>query len=729
MSIVSKILGFINNIKNYFTNIEMKYLILILGILLLAIVSIIVVILISNHSKKTRAELRELDYLTKIYNRYYYYKKCKLYLTGKTKKYAIVAFDVNKFKLINEYYGTDLADKLLMKISSKLIEFYQNDQISIFGRIESDKFSFLMPYDKDKVKRVCEAIDSIKNSMTHSISFTFGVYVIDNNDMDIEQAYSRANIAAKSIKGSLDKSIAFFDSNMIERLEREQFIINNIDEAIKNEEIKVYFQPKYDLFDDTLAGAEALVRWIHPQKGMISPADFVLALENNGLITKLDKFIWQKTAEYLREWRSMGIDPFPVSVNISKVDLLENDLPEYIESIVRKYNIPHELYELEITESAYVDSKIDVLSILKKFKSKGFTILMDDFGSGYSSLNTLRQFPVDILKIDLKFLSGFSNEKEANKGKTIVESIVSMAKHLNLKVVVEGTETIEQVEFIKSIGCEMAQGYYFSKPICASEYLELQKKGFRHDHKKEMSRLTEDGVWSNSLLKEDFFNATLCALGVFIYRRDVLEAVRVNDKYFEIIETNRKDFFGRSRNVLDDIYSDDFKKVLDAIEECRKTKGHITIEYRRYTQNKNIKWIRNKFSYVNNQDKSLSYFFSSISDITLERQSKYEIDNLINNLDYGFIKVDMKNKSISLFNEVILDMLNLTFEEFSNKFKTYEDLIHIDLIDEFNDKLFNIASEKRIIKTKLYNGLEVAITLYFVRNKNNNYLYLNVSEI
>lgn len=726
---MSKIQTFISSIKNYFTQLEMKYLILILCILLLAIIAIIILILIFNHSKRTRAELRELDYLTKIYNRYYYYKKCKLYLNGKTKRYAIIAFDVNKFKLINEYYGTEEADKLLMKISSKLIEFYQNDQISIFGRIESDKFSLLMPYDKDKTRRICEAIDSIKDTITHSISFTFGIYVLEKNDMDIEQAYSRANIAAKSIKGSLDKSIAYFDSDMIERLEREQFIINNIDEAIKNDEIKVYFQPKYDLFDDTLAGAEALVRWVHPEKGMISPAEFVLALENNGLITKLDKFIWQKTAWYLSEWRRQGLDPFPVSINISKVDLLENDLPEYIESIVRKYNLPHNLYELEITESAYVDSKIDVLSILKKFKSKGFTILMDDFGSGYSSLNTLRQFPIDILKIDLKFLSGFSDEKEANKGKTIVESIVSMAKHLNLKVVVEGTETIEQVEFIKSIGCEMAQGYYFSKPICADDYLKLQKQGFKHDHKTATSRLTEDSVWSNSLLKEDFFNSTLCALGVFIYRRDTLEAVRVNDKYFEIVETNRKEFFGRSHNILDDIYSDDFKLVLNAIEECRRTKGSVTVLYRRYTQNKNIKWLKNKFSYVNNQDRSLSYFFASICDVTSDKLNKTEIDNLINNLDYGFIKVDMKNKSIDLYNEVLTDMLNITKEEFSEKFKIYEDLIQIDLLEEFNDKLFNIGEEKRIIKTKLYNGLEVAITAYFLKDKNNNFLYLNIMEL
>lgn len=725
---VSLILSFIKNFLNYFKELETKYLILILGILLLAIIAILAIVFISHHFKKVRSELRELDYLTKIYNRYYYYKKCKLFLSGKTKRYAIVAFDVDKFKLINEYYGTHEADKLLMSISEKLINFYKNEQIEIFGRIESDKFSFLMSSDKEKIRRVCEAIDSIKNTTTHTISFTFGVYFIEDNNMDIEQAYSRANIAAKSIKGSLDKTIAFFDSVMINRLNVEQFIINNIDEAILNEEIKVYFQPKYDLMEDNVCGAEALVRWIHPERGMISPADFVLALENNGLITKLDKFIWERTAKYISKWRSEGITPYPVSINISKVDLLENDLPEYLESLVRKYSIPHNLFELEITESAYVDSRIDVISILKKFKSKGFTILMDDFGSGYSSLNTLREFPIDILKIDLKFLSGFDNSKESEKGKTIVESIVSMAKHLNLKVVVEGTETIEQVEFCKSIGCEMAQGYFFSKPINAEDYLEIQKTGLKKGKKNLVSRLDEDSVWSNSLLKEDFFNSTLEALGVFILRRDNLEALRLNDRYFEIVGSTRKAYFSENRNILDEIYPDDFAYVLEKIDECRRTRSTVIFTYRRYRSDKSICFIKNKLTYVNNKDKMVSYFFSSLEDITSERLALLEVDNIINNLDYGFIKIDLSNNSISLYNKFILDLLKIDKDEFENNYKlNYETLFKEDEVETFKEKLF-ADSFKRVIKTKLKNGIDVAITCYFIRDKNNNFLYFNIVE-
>ena len=728
-------LKFLSKIKDYFLGLEFKYLVLILGILILSIISIILIVMISKHSKKTRAELRELDYLTKIYNRYYYYKKSKLFLSGTSSKYAIIAFDINKFKLINEYYGTEEADKLLKEISEKLIEFYVNGQIQIFGRIESDKFSWIMQADKDKINKVFKSLDIVRQNSKHSISFNLGVYFIEDNNMDVEQAYSRANIAAKSIKGNFDKSIAYFDSHMINQMKKEQFIINNIDKAMKNNEIKVYFQPKYDLQEDIISGAEALVRWIHPERGMISPQEFIPALENNGLITKLDKYIWEKTASYLAKWRSEGLNPVPVSINISKVDLLEVDLPEFIESLVRKYSIPHNLFELEITESACVDGQIDVTSILKKFKSKGFIILMDDFGSGYSSLNTLRQFPIDVLKIDLKFLSGFDDSNETVKGKTIIESIVTMAKHLHLEIVVEGTENINQVEYCKSIGCEVAQGYYFSKPISAEDFILLVKEGRKKiPNATFSSRLTEDTVWSKSILTEDFFNSTNSALGVFIYRRDRLEAVRLNEKYFEIIGTTRKDFYARNKNVLEDVYREDYDLVLDNLFKCVKSKSSVDFEYRRLDDKGNIKWIRIKLTYVNNDDPSINYFFAALDDITKEKEAILEVSEIINSLDYGIIKCDMSSNKILLYNDTLLKMLNLSNDEFDRDYKeNYYKLISEDDIDYFINEIKEINdNSKKVVKcnfNKKLGIIPVINTLKVVKESGKKYLYFNVLSI
>lgn len=720
------------SIKSALLGMENTYLIILSVALLAAILSLIIVIVVTKHSNKTRAELRELDYLTKIYNRAYYYKKCRLFLDQTEGEYAIVAFDINKFKLINEYYGTNDADNLLMRISEKLITFYTNGQIKVFGRIESDKFSWIMTSDKNKIEKIFNSLDEIRNDYPHSISFNMGVYIIEDNKMDVEGAYSRANIASRSIKGNFDKFIQYFDSKMIKNLASEQYIINNIDDAIMTEEILVYFQPKYDLQGNRISGAEALVRWKNKEKGMISPGEFVPALENNGLITKLDKFIWERTARYLAEWRSKGLNPAPVSINISKVDLLEKDLPEYIEGIVRKYQIPHNLFQLEITESAYVDGSVDVTSILKSFKNKGFTILMDDFGSGYSSLNTLRQFPIDILKIDLKFLTGFDDSQEAQKGKLIIESIVAMAKQLNLGIVVEGTETPEQVEYCKNIGCEVAQGYYFSKPIPADDYIKMvldDKKLMRNNMNN--ASLNNDTIWNKNAMTEDFFNNTNGSLGTFLFRRGKLEGFRLNDNYFNLIEQTRKDFFAIQRNLLDFVYPADLDFVLSKINECIKDKGIISFEYRRVNSNGNVKWIKCRLTYVHNNDddKSINYFFASLDDVTVEHNLNDDIKNFLDNSEYAVIKCDLNTNEVLMHNNKLLKMLGLTEEEFDFNYKNdYRRLIvKRDLENLINSLPEENGATKRInISLKSKDGeISVVNICKIVERGNDRFSYFN----
>ena len=721
--------GIYNSLKNTLSGMDNKYLIILLVAVSALALCLIILIIVTKHSNKARAELRELDYLTKIYNRAYYFKKCRLFLDQTESQYAIIAFDINKFKLINEYYGTEEADKLLKKISDKLLSFYTSRQIKVFGRIESDKFSWIMMSDKEKIQRLFDTINSIKKDYPYQISFNMGVYIIEDNKMDVEGAYSRANIAAKSIKGNFDKDIQYFDSKMIKNLNSEQFILNNIDEAIMNEDILVYFQPKYDLQGNKISGAEALVRWKNKERGMISPGEFIPALENNGLITKLDKFIWDRTARYLAEWRSKGLNPSPVSINISKVDLLENGLPEYIEGIVRKYQIPHNLLQLEITESAYVDGSIDVTSILKSFKNKGFTILMDDFGSGYSSLNTLRQFPIDILKIDLKFLTGFDNSKESEKGKTIIESIVSMAKHLNLGIVVEGTETIEQVDYCKNIGCEVAQGYFFSKPVPAEEYIDQVKsnKAMLKDNMN-LNVINDNSIWNKSMITEDFFNSTNGALGCFIYRRNKLEPIRLNDKYFELIEESRKEFYAISRNLLDSIAPAEVDSFIGKINECKKNKI-VDFEYRRINANGNIKWIKCKLTYINSEDVSTDYFFASLDDTTPIHNLEDDMNAFLNNLEYAAIKMDNKTYSIDNYNERLLKILDISREEFDFNYKpNFKRLLTNDSLSKFSEAVEIPNQSKRLeISLKSKSGvIPVVAILKTMESGNSNISYLNI---
>ena len=690
------------SIQDFLNSQNFKLIAVVAASIMFVLIFCIVSIKISRKSAKCKAEMRELDYLTQIYNRGYFYKKCQLFLSNTNSKYFIVAFDISKFKLINEYYGSDEADNILRDVSKRLIDFYTLDTIKVFGRIESDKFSWIMPNDKNKLYKVFDSISSISDKYEHSILFKMGVYEIDDNNMPIEQAYSRANLAGKSIKADFDKNIQFFDAKMVSNLQNEQFVLNNIDRALENKNILVYFQPKYDLQGNSICGAEALVRWKDPEKGMISPGAFIPALENNGLVTKLDKYMWDRTAYHLSEWCKMGLNPYPVSINISKVDLLEPDLPEYIESIVRKYQIPHNIFQLEITESAYVDGSVDVTSILKSFKNKGFTILMDDFGSGYSSLNTLRQFPIDIIKIDLKFLTGFDNSKEADKGRTIIESIVSMAKRLKLGIVVEGTETIEQVNFCKSIGCEVAQGYYFSKPIPADDYIALIKENRKLTKDSIFSgRTTDELIWTKNTITQDFFNNVNGALGIFSVRRDELQPVKLNEKYFEIIEQSRKEFYTGIRNIFESIYPQDLENLMNTLGIAKTKNAPETIVYRRINSNGNIKWIKATITYMQNEDPITALYFASLDDITELKNMQRDVLEMADSFGNGIIKCDLETNRVVFYNDKILDILGLTKDEFDYNFKNnYLRLISPSEQQTLKDSLSRI-NDKETIKGEL----------------------------
>ena len=696
----------------------------------------VVFVMLSKRNNKIKAEMRELDYLTQIYNRGYFYKKCQLYLSKTNSKYFIVAFDIAKFKKINEYYGSDEADNILKDVSNMLIDFYTQDTIKVFGRIESDKFSWIMPNNKEKLVKIFDSISSISNKYEHSISFKMGVYEIENNTMPIEQAYTRANLASKSIKGNFDKNIQYFDAKMVSNLENEQFVLNNIDKAMDDGNIVVFFQPKFDLQANEVCGAEALVRWKDPKKGMISPGAFIPALENNGLITKLDKYMWDRTARHLAEWCRQGLNPYPVSINISKVDLLEPDLPEYIEAIVRKYQIPHDIFQLEITESAYVDGSVDVTSILKSFKNKGFTILMDDFGSGYSSLNTLREFPIDVIKIDLKFLTNFNNGAEGDKGRTIIESIVSMAKRLNLGIVVEGTETIEQVNFVKSIGCETAQGYYFSKPIPADDYIDLIKQN-RKLSKDSMfnSRSSDECIWNKNTLTQDFFNNVNGALGVFAVRRDELSPVKLNEKYFELIEQSRKEYYASVRNIYESIYPSDLDMLMDTLSRVKAENKPKTIVYRRINSNGNIKWIKATFTYMQNEDSITSLYFASLDDITEFKNMQRDVLEMADSFDSGIIKCDLKTNKVVFYNDKILDILGLTKDEFEYNFKNnYLRLISPayqasfkNAVEEINNKE-SITTEISLI-SKDNKEIKVRNNARVIIEGNKKYSYFSITNI
>ncbi len=364
---------------------------------------------------------------------------------------------------------------MLCKVDELIQKKLQKDEL--IAHYASANFAAMLRYeDRDKleqrVKNILSELEHIDND--HRFNFHVGIFRIGESvgengkpikrkDIDIDRDYNNACTARASLASNDDTAIAFFDEEMV----KEQKWIDSVQErqkrAIENEEFLVYYQPKYDPRTDELRGAEALIRWKAPEEeNMISPGRFIPIFEKNGFITEIDHYMLSHVAKDQKAWLDAGCKCVPISVNVSRAHFIESDLAEQIRDIVDSAGTPHELIEIELTESAFFDDKNAMISTIKKLKDYGFAVSMDDFGAGYSSLNSLKEMPLDVLKLDADF---FRNDESDGRGKIVVAEAIKLAKNLNMRTVAEGVEVREQVEFLASEGCDMIQGYVYDKPM------------------------------------------------------------------------------------------------------------------------------------------------------------------------------------------------------------------------------------------------------------------------
>lgn len=386
------------------------------------------------------------------------------------KNIAFVQFDIERFKLINDMYGVETGDEILKFINDSLSVICDDNQP--FTRLTSDVFMIVISFDKED--DILEFIHRLENSLCGykdiDYRLIFGVAIAEDRTLHTRQHGDNATLARQSVKGNALNNIGFYNGNLKTELYHQQTIEDDMIRAAENNEFVMYLQPKYSISTGKIMGAEALTRWIHPEKGMISPVEFIPIFEKNGFILKLDQIIWESACKKIREWIDNGIEPVPISVNISREYLRTFDVVEYFKGLIKKYDIPIHLLEAEITES--VDSE-DTSEVVNNMKEVGFTMLMDDFGSGYSSLNMLKTTPFDILKIDRNFLSEFM---ESDKGRKIIAHTISMSQDIGLDIIAEGVETNEQAQFLSKCGCDTAQGFYYSCPVNVEEFDKRLKK-------------------------------------------------------------------------------------------------------------------------------------------------------------------------------------------------------------------------------------------------------------
>lgn len=418
--------------------------------------------------------LAYIDPVTEHMNWNAFTKKVKDLLKDHSTNYALLSMDINKFRAANDFLGHEAGDRILLQLADVLRRNLTQDEA--FTRNNADLFYLLVKYNTDD--DIFEKMNNIINDTDYQITdlkiiLSFGIYRITSRSIDVRSMVDRADLARITVKHRTESTYAFFNINMLSQVREEKAIENIMEQALEKGEFKVYLQPKFDLIQaNRMVGAEALVRWYRGNE-IISPGKFIPLFERNRFIIKLDLYIFEEVCKQQRKWLNQGRDISIISVNMSRVHLQDKDFVIKLSDICKKYNVSPSYFEIEITESAAFENLEVLCRVFEELKQEGFHISIDDFGSGYSSLNMLKDLPVDVLKIDRAFLSGAETN---NRAQEIVSHVVSLALALEMKTICEGLETKEQVELVKRVGCQMAQGYFFARPMPISDYEKLAFK-------------------------------------------------------------------------------------------------------------------------------------------------------------------------------------------------------------------------------------------------------------
>ncbi len=551
---------------------------------------------IQDMHKSQGYHLFERDALTGVYNKEFFLRKAADILQRDIHKdYDLVCFDIDRFKLINDFYGTAEGDRLLCYIA-KLFAKVSIDYHWLLGRLHNDVFVILMEHGsmtyEDLTKIVDRQLEAVSKDM--KIILSFGIYPITDKSLSVSVMCDRALLASKKAKGNYSTSYTVYQEVLRQTIMDEQSMINEMDAALAMGQFVPFYQPKYNIETGHIIGFEALVRWVHPTRGLIPPQEFIPLFESNGFISQVDYYIWEEVCKDLRKLRDAGYDVLPVSVNVSRMELYLN-IESQLLGLMNKYQIPTKLFRLEITETAYTKDPQQLIEVVEILRKRGFLILMDDFGSGYSSLNMLKEVPVDVLKIDLQFVQGIETSGKSEK---ILESVVIMARKLNLAVIAEGVETKKQVDFLLSIGCLRAQGYYYSHPISREEMYAIYDNPaiYKGDSKDNIEKLINiDDILNHIQHVDDvnWYRSAILKLDAQIFEYDFKTGSmryydsHVNQKTGELNKIEVPNYIQRIKEGYH-IYPDDLKIALELLSGQEEYKCRLRAKP--YFSNQSYQW-------------------------------------------------------------------------------------------------------------------------------------------
>lgn len=568
----------------------------------------------------------ELNPLTGLYYNRAFLRHVEEYLKlAEQEPYCMVAVDIEHFRLFNKIYGREDGDRLLTEIAGVINEFC-NEYGGMAGYLGGDNFAALITYDNELIDLFCNEVTAVIRKWSNTMGFfpAFGIYPIDDITISAALMYDRAQLAEAQVIGNYLKRCCEYTPDMEEKVEKEVKLLSEIQEGLEKEEFTFFVQPQCDISTGKIVGGESLVRWKHGTKGMISPGVFIPVLEKNGFIADLDRYVWRKVCEWLRSLIDRGYKPVPISINVSRMDIFSMDVPAFLNDLIKTYDLPAKLLKVEVTESAYAESNDKIINAVKELRDAEFLVMMDDFGSGYSSLNMLKEVSVDVLKMDMRFLN--MSEAEEEKGVGILETVVNLAKQMHMPVIAEGVETQKQENLLLKLGCRYSQGYYYYKPMPIEDFEQLISDERKLDldglwcRQKEAFRLSE--FMDSNLFSDAMVNNILGPAAFYDVYENRIEVTRVNEQYYHLVGAVANEDGERSKKFWNHVRDDDRQLLVSifgqaCIDPAGSAQGYIHF----VRDDGVVLWVLMKVFFLREKD-GHKIFYGSLTDMSSLQERK-----------------------------------------------------------------------------------------------------------
>ena len=642
---------------------------------------------------------------------------------NRDKEWCVLFLDIEHFKFFDEWFGREQGDYLLTKIGTELLE---NDiaKTGVAGYLGQDDFVVLAEYSRDKISALYENIREHIASFCLTTGFlpAIGVALLEK-DMVLVDAFDRASIAASKAKGDIKNRIVYYNSDMQFLAEHEYRILTEFMTALKNDEITFYLQPQCHAKSGKIVGCEALARWIKKDGTFVSPVTFIPVLEKYNFVTDLDQYLWEKICISLKDWLDKGHIAVPVSINVSRIDIYNFDIANYIHDLADKYDIPHHLIKVEITESAYAENASIIEDIVVRLRKDGFSVLMDDFGRGYSSLNMLSSIKLDAIKLDSDFLHLEGADYE--RGIRVIESVVNMAKVMALPIIVEGVETKQQCDFLMELGCRYMQGFYFYKPMPVDDFRAIvakegivDERGFavKANEQFRIREFLDKNIYSDSML-----NNILGAVAFYSWNGEHIDIVRFNQQFYQTVDV--PDFVDRLENIETFVPEEDRPALFNALKEAMENRllGSTT-HVRFHRSDGGLMSFTMRFYHLGKKEgRELFYgVVSNDSELANLREvkeliSEYSTDNMI------LVSIINKKFRFNVLSHNISDLLGITpeqLEEELNNATFIKRCVNPKEILEINKNALQLASKhkefEKVINILDKDGKKVKLKIDFL---------------